>query len=114
MRMGAIASFTDMMGTPVVVANPSTATLSLFGQPTYAAATVTYYARLVDADAKMRSVPGLNGEVRTVAWIASTSTSAITVRSKATLTDGTTPPIIHVEYPRDENGNVHHTKVFFG
>jgi len=108
-----VSQWAPLMESTVIVFAPTTAALSAFGAATYATAGTTYSAHVQEGSAKMRTRDGTEVTVGTVAYVASTSTSAITERSKVRLGDGSTPSVAAVQFIRDENG-VHHTKLGLG
>ena len=112
--MSILDDFGELMGTPLVVQNPSTAAASVFGVKDVAAQGSTYMAHVLEGDGSNRRLAGIDENFSIIAWIASTSTGNITRASKITFPDGSHPPLKAVSYPRDEDGNVHHTKVVFG
>lgn len=106
--------FAGMLGTKIVVRNESTGARSLFGVQPYSTGGSTYDAHVMEADNSNRKLSGIDESFSIVAWIDNQSTGDVTRASTFTFPDGTKPPVRSVTYPRDENGNVHHTKVVFG
>jgi len=110
-----IADWDGMLGETITVANPSsTGGASLFGTPAMSTGVLTFKARIVEVHGSNRRLTNIDEHVSHVLWCDNTSTSAITRTSVITFPSGVHPPVKQVEYPRDENGNVHHTKVLFG
>ena len=108
-----ISDFADMMKSTVTVA-PLTGR-ARDGAPTYGTA-VSYKARI---SYKNRTIRRANEqEVLSRGEVWTNGTTAIDVEDQLTLPAGSpgslTPPILDVQMPRDEDGNIHHTKIIFG
>jgi hypothetical protein len=104
-----ISDWADMMGDTVTVASVSTR--DAYGKPTFSPAR-SYVARVVYK--QTRIVNRTNGQdaiATGVVWLGGTPT--LTIESRLTLPDGSTPPIMNWETFPDEEG-LHHTKVYFG
>lgn len=113
LHRGSIAEFAALMESKLVVANPTTAARSVFGSQVYSTAGSTFLAHLMEHTDRTRKTAGLDAAAKITAWIASTSTSAITTHSNIRLPDGSRPPLLSIHYARDEYG-VHHTVAIFG
>lgn len=85
---------------------------SNYGEPTFAATTTNYRARIVDKPGFVRTANGETIEFTSVCWIASTG-GTITVDDRVTMPGGTTPQIVAVERYPDQDGN-HHVKLMLG
>lgn len=87
-----------------------------YGNPSFAASTTSYRARIVTKLGYVRNAEGEEIGYGTVAWIRSTGSASITVSDRITLPTGAAPssrpPVVGVERYPDESG-VHHTKVMF-
>ena len=109
-----IEEWDEMLTTPIVVTQPSTAARSLYGSQQYSTAGVTFMAHVQEINGTRRKVTGFDGFCSSVVWMNCTSTSAATAESMFTFPDGSHPPVRACTYERDEDGTVHHTKVVFG
>jgi hypothetical protein len=69
------------------------------------------YCRVTERQTLVRSFEGEQEVATTVVWCRSTST--FSPSDKITLPDGTTPKLLAVEEYRDEDGIIHHHKLFF-
>ena len=92
-------------------------THSNYGEPSFAATTSSYRARIVTKLGYVRSAEGEDLAYNTVAWIRSTGTASITASDRITLPTGaapsTRPPIVGIERFPDQDG-ANHVKVMFG
>lgn len=88
-----------------------------YGEPTFAATTSLYRARILQADGFIRGADGESVAVTHTIWARSTSASSITIDDRITLpssvSQGATPKILGVERYPDSDG-VHHTKIMMG
>lgn len=84
-----------------------------YGEPTFAATTTNYRARIVEKRDFIRTGTGETLETSHVLWVRSTGATSITTDDRITLPDGTTPQILMVEQYPDVDGE-HHRKVILG
>ena len=107
--------FLELMPDTVKVSTRTTH--NLYGEPSFAATTSSYRARIVASLGYVRNAEGEEVGYDTVAWVRSTGTASITASDRITLPTGaapsTRPPVVGVERYPDEDG-IHHTKVMFG
>lgn len=82
-----------------------------YGEPSYGSGTA-YSARIHAKEGFVRSASGETIEYTTVVWVA--STKAFTVDDRVALPDGSTPQVVAVERPFDEDGTQHHVKFLLG
>ena len=109
-----ISDFEDMMGSSVTVA-PLTGKNN-YGKPTYGT-TVTYKARISYRNRWLRQSDRQEVLSRGEVW--TNGVTPVANEDQLTLPAGSpgptlTPPILDVQQPQDEDGNVHHTKIIFG
>ena len=88
-------------------------THSNYGEPSFAATTASYRARIVEKPGYIRTGEGEDIAYHTVAWVRSTGAVSITASDRVTLPDGSRPPVIAVERFPDEDLE-HHVKLTFG
>lgn len=113
--MTTIAEWSDLMGSILVVKNPTTGVGGPFGgQPLSTGGGTEYAMHWQQGKVSRRYTEGLTDEATGMAWVASTSTSAIRRESKFSLPDGAGLVCLRVVYERDADGTVHHTVVVFG
>lgn len=104
---------------PLLPLMPSTVKISTrsghnnYGEPTFAATTTSYRARIVEKREFVRTATGETLEQTHVLWIRSTGATSITTDDRITLPDGTTPQILSVELYPDTDGE-HHRKLTLG
>ena len=84
-----------------------------YGEPSFAATTASYRARIVYGPTYDRSPGSESVEYSHVLWVRSTGAVSITASDRITLPDGTTPPVAKVERFADEDGP-HHCKIYLG
>ena len=113
-----MAFSTDLLELMPSTVKVSTRTgVTRYGEPTFAASTTNYRARVVEKLGFVRNTAGEEIAFNTVAWVRSTGTASITVSDRATLPAGigpsSQPEIVGVERYSDEDG-VNHTKLMFG
>jgi hypothetical protein len=82
-----------------------------YGRPAYSTTALSRYCRVTERQTLVRSFEGEQEVATTVVWCRSTST--FSPSDKITLPDGTTPKLLAVEEYRDEDGIIHHHKLFF-
>lgn len=87
-------------------------THSFSGEPSFAATTATYSARVVEKPGYTHGPEMEEIAYRHVAWVRSTGTVSITATDRVTV-NGTIRPVVGVERYPDETGP-HHVKVLFG
>jgi hypothetical protein len=103
------AAFLELM--PQTITVSTVATLGVGGAPTFSTAATSYRARVVNVNRFVADTRGNSAAVAYEAWIA--STGILAKDSKYTLPDGSTPPVVRVEVPPDQDGH-HHVKILFG
>ena len=105
-------AFLDLMPDSIVVYDGAP-TRTVNGVESWAAVSAsTYAARIVQQGSQVRRDDGSVREIRTVVWVAPTTT-VLSTGSMVELPDGTRPPIGGVETYTDESG-YHHTKLHMG
>ena len=108
-----IEEFEDMLSSTVTIA-PLTSH-DRYGAATYGTA-VSYKARISYQQHWIRRRDEQPIQSRGEVW--TNGVTAINTDAKLTLPAGSpgnlTPPILDVQQPTDENGNIHHTKIIFG
>ena len=88
-------------------------THSNYGEPSFAATTSSYRARIVTKLGYVRGPANEDIAFHTVAWVRSTGAVSITASDRVTLPAGSRPPIVGVERYPDEDLE-HHVKILFG
>lgn len=84
-----------------------------YGQPTFAATTTSYRARIVEKREFLRTAEGEVLEQSHLLWVRSTGAVSITTDDRITLPDGTTPQVLSVEMFPDEDLE-HHRRIRLG
>lgn len=102
-------AFLALMNSTVTIS--TRASHNNYGEPSYGSGT-GYRARIHAKDGFVRTADGETVEVATVVWV--DSTKAFTVDDRIALPDGTTPQVVSVERPFDEDGTQHHVKFLLG
>ncbi len=105
------ASLLALMPSTIKVSTRTTH--SNYGEPSFAATTSSYRARVVEKPGYVRSAEGEEIAYHTVAWVRSTGAVSITASDRVTLPDGSRPPVVGVERYPDEDLE-HHVKILFG
>lgn len=101
----------DLMPDTVVVTAPAASTApDPYGRRSFSTSASTYQCRWTPIHRSYRQDQQTVTEVGTLV-IASTST--LPDQAKITLSDGTSPPVLSVKYPHDEDGQ-HHIRVTLG
>lgn len=103
------SAFLTLMNSTVTVSTRSGH--NNYGEPTYGSGT-DYRARILGKDGFIRTASGETVEFTTVVWVA--STKSFTVDDRIALPDGSTPQVVAVERPFDEDGAQHHVKFMLG
>lgn len=101
--------FLEMM--PATVVRSTRSGHTNYGAASFAAATTSIRARIVDKPGFTRNRDGEDVGYRSVAWLA--STGVLDISDRFTLPDGTAPPVVAFEKYPDDDG-CHHYKLFFG
>jgi len=83
-----------------------------FGAPTYGDAVTFDHVRLVRKHKLVRNAQGDEVVSTAQLWIIESPAPAVGPEDEITLSNGTTPPIIAVDCPQDEEGEAY-TKVYF-
>ena len=109
--MGFDADLYSLM-TDRIVAYDSQPTRDQHGVETWTGNASTFMARVVTASDRIRRLDGHVTEIRTIAWVAPT-TSEFSTGTSIQLPDGSRPPVEAVESFTDEDG-FHHVKLHFG
>lgn len=99
-----------LFGEGITVGSLSGLSTDGYAIPTYASGS-TYAARIVREQTQVRSFEGIDTLATTTVWVLSTSTFGPV--DQITMPDSSTPTLLAVESPSDENG-VTHSKLFFG
>ena len=101
---------------PSTVKVSTRTTHSNYGEPSFAATTSSYRARIVTKLGYVRNAEGEEVGYGTVAWIRSTGTASIAASDRITLPAGAAPSsrpqVVGIERYPDEDG-IHNTKVMF-
>ena len=100
----------DLFGEGVTVGALSGLSTDGYAIPTYASGS-TFAARIVREQTQVRTFEGIDALATTTVWVLSTSTFG--PLDEITMPDTSTPTLLAVEAPSDENG-VTHSKLFFG
>lgn len=103
------AGFLTLMGSTVTIS--TRASHNNYGEPSYGSGT-GYRARIATKAGFVRGASGETIQYATVVWV--NSTKAFTVDDRLALPDGTTPQVVAVERPFDEDGAQHHVKFLLG
>ena len=101
--------FADVLTQTVAVRNPTTKNGD--GSQNFSTASVSYNARVVNANKQTRDLQGDIVQAAYVAWIA--STGVLSPQARYQLPDGTTPPVLNLNVYPDENGN-YFNRITFG
>ena len=104
------ADFEGLMESTIIVF-PTISSRSRYGVETYSTAGSTYKAHLREVHDVIRGANGEEIAIRTVAWVA--STSSLSTAAAFQVPDGTRPPLAAMERLYDEDG-LHHHKLMFG
>lgn len=102
-------SFLSLMNSTVTVS--TRASHNNYGEPSYGSGT-GYRARINAKSGFVRTASGETIEYNTVVWV--NSTKAFTADDRIALPDGSTPEVLAVERPYDEDGAQHHVKFLLG
>lgn len=101
--------FLSLMNSTVTISTRTSH--NAYGEPTYGSGT-GYRARIMAKDGFARTATGETIEFHTVVWVA--TTKAFGTDDRLALPDGTTPQVVSVERPFDEDGSQHHAKFLLG
>lgn len=104
-------AFLQLMPSTVKVSTRSG--FNSYGEPTFAATTTNYRARIVEKREFVRTASGETIEQVHLMWVRSTGATSITVDDRITLPDGTTPQVLSVELFTDEDVE-HHRRIRLG
>lgn len=105
------SAFLSMMDSTVKISTRTTH--NNYGEPSFAATTSSYRARIVEKPGYLRNGQAEEISYSHVMWVASTGSVSITASDRLTLPDGTIRPMLAVERYPDEDG-AHHVKVYLG
>ena len=103
------ATFLSLMNSTVTIS--TRASHNNYGEPSFGSGT-GYRARIHEKAGFVRTADGETLEITTEVWV--NSTKAFTVDDRIALPNGTTPQIVAVNRPFDEDGAQHHIKLFLG
>ena len=103
------AQFLSLMNSTVTLSTRSGH--NSYGEPSFGSGT-GYRARIHEKAGFVRTADGETLEITTEVWV--NSTKAFTVDDRIQLPNGTTPQIVAVNRPFDEDGAQHHIKLFLG
>lgn len=84
-----------------------------YGEPSFAASTTNYRARIVHKPGYIRTGEGEPLAYQHVAWVRSTGATTLTASDRVTMPDGSRPPVLRVERYPDEDG-INHVKLYMG
>lgn len=87
------------------------------GDAQYSTASATHAARVEKVQRLVKSAEGRDTMATTVVYVGYTTAGVaptVTVQSKLTLPDGTSPPILAVDTHRMRTGGTDHQAVYFG
>lgn len=101
--------FLSLMNSTVTVS--TRASHNNYGEASYGSGT-SYRARINAKSGFVRTASGETVEFTTTIWM--NSTKAFTADDRVALPDGTTPEVLAVERPFDEDGTQHHVKWYLG
>ncbi len=102
-----IADWADMF--PSTISIQTVASTNAYGVDSYNTA-VEYAGRVVYKNTSVINAAGEEVVARGAVWLQ--TTTVINTTDKITLPDGSTPELISVDRPQDQDGN-HHIKLFF-
>lgn len=105
------SAFLSLMDSTIKISTRTTH--SNYGEPSFAATTSSYRARIVEKPGFFRDGAGEEINYSHTIWIASTGSVSITVSDRVTLPGGTIRPVLAVERYPDEDGP-HHVKCHLG
>ena len=91
--------------------------MNTYGDPQYSTGTASHKARVEGTQRLVKGPDGRDVMARTVVYVGYTTAGVaptITVQSKLTLPDATTPPIIAVDTLRMRSGGTDHQVVYLG
>lgn len=105
------AAFLDVLKQTLTVNRLSGVSTDGYGRPAYSTSALSRYCRVTEKQTLVRTFEGEQEVANTVVWVRSTST--FSPSDKITLPDGTCPKLLSVEEYRDQDGTIHHHKLYF-
>lgn len=110
--MAANTEFSDLLNQTVTRYPKAGATVNSYGELAHTSTGISYSARVQDTNEVVRRDDGREQAAKTVAYIG--TTAAFDPQDSFLLPDGTAPPVLRLYNAPDDDGSVHHVKIWFG